>query len=159
HGILQRATTRLVYDLFSYQRTANDPAPQAAVVYALARETHDADLSLDQKTKVQHSFAYSDGFGREIQRKIQAEPSVSPGGVGSGGTILKNKGNPVRRYEPFFSDTHRSELGKVHGVSSIVFYDPIERVVAILHPDHTFEKVVFDPWQQATSDVNDTVLR
>ena len=42
-------------------------------------------------------------------------------------------------------------------MSSTLFYDPVERVVATLHPNHTFEKVVFDPWQQTTFDVNDTV--
>ena len=40
----------------------------------------------------------------------------------------------------------------------MLFYDPVERVVATLHPNHTWEKVVFDPWQQTTYDVNDTVL-
>ena len=40
---LQRATTRLVYDLFAYQRTPNDPQPQPATVYTLVRETHEAD--------------------------------------------------------------------------------------------------------------------
>ena len=44
------------------------------------------------------------------------------------------------------------------GVSPVLFYDPVERVVATLHPNHTWEKVVFDPWQQTTYDVNDTVL-
>lgn len=44
------------------------------------------------------------------------------------------------------------------GVTPILFYDPVERVVATLHPNHTYEKVVFDPWQQVTWDVNDTVL-
>jgi hypothetical protein len=43
-------------------------------------------------------------------------------------------------------------------VSRVLFYDPVERVVATLHPNHTWEKVVFDPWQQTTYDVNDTVL-
>ena len=42
------------------------------------------------------------------------------------------------------------------GVSPVLFYDPVERVVATLHPNHTYEKVVFDPWQQTTYDVNDT---
>ena len=42
------------------------------------------------------------------------------------------------------------------GVSPVLFYDPAERVVATLHPNHTYEKVVFDPWQQTTYDVNDT---
>ena len=38
----------------------------------------------------------------------------------------------------------------------MLFYDPVERVIATLHPNHTYEKVVFDPWQQTTYDVNDT---
>ncbi len=45
------------------------------------------------------------------------------------------------------------------GVTPILFYDPVDRVIATLHPNHTYEKVVFDPWQQATWDVNDTVLQ
>src|SRR5208282_5025007 len=70
-----------------------------------------------------------------------------------------NKGNPVRQYEPFFTATHAFEFANVVGVSSILFYDPVERVVATLHPNNTYEKVVFDPWRQATWDVNDTVLQ
>lgn len=31
------------------------------------------------------------------------------------------------------------------------------RAVATLHPNNTYEKVVFDPWKQITFDVNDTV--
>ena len=164
HAILGRATTRLVYDLFAYQRSKKQAEPQSAVVYALVRETHDADLQLGEQTKIQHSFSYSDGFSREIQRKIQAEPEKingivgPPRWVGSGWTIFNNKGKPVRQYEPFFTDTHHFEFGVQVGVSPILFYDPVERVVATLHPNHTYEKVVFDPWQQTSWDVNDTVL-
>ena len=182
HAILGHATTRLVYDLFAYHRTRNTTNPQPAVVYTLARETHKSDLN-GQKTKIQHSFSYSDGFGREIQKKIQAEPGpvpvrdaegniivgadgqpqmtadeVSPRWVGSGWTIFNNKGKPVRQYEPFFTDTYRFEFEPKIGVSPVLFYDPLERVVATLHPNHTWEKVVFDPWQQETWDVNDTIL-
>ena len=180
-AILQGASTRLVYDLFAYQRTKNQPDPQPAMAYTLARETHHADPGGAQ-SKVQHAIAYSDGFGREIQRKIQAEPGpiprrdanglivigsdgqpemtandVSPRWVGSGWTIYNNKGKPVRQYEPFFSDTHRFEFGVRAGVSPVLFYDPTGRVVATLHPNHTYEKVVFDAWRQVTYDVNDTV--
>jgi len=164
-AILARASKRLIYDLFAYYRTKQQPQPAPNVVYALVRETHDADLPPGQQTKIQHSFSYSDGFGREIQKKIQAEPDlvvagepfVRPRWVGSGWTIFNNKGKPVRQYEPFFSGTHRFEFAKTFGVSPILFYDPVERVVATLHPNHTFEKVVFDPWQQISYDVNDTV--
>ena len=38
----------------------------------------------------------------------------------------------------------------------MLFYDPIGRVIATLHPNHTYEKVVFDAWHQTTYDTNDT---
>jgi len=180
-ALLRDATTRIIYDLDRFQRSRtanpNDPT-QWLPAYAatLARETHASDPLPPQGLKIQISFSYSDGFGREIQKKIQAEPGplvdggpdVDPRWVGSGWTIFNNKGKPVRQYEPFFSkrprpdgsffSDHRFEFGVQVGVSPILFYDPVERVVATLHPNHTWEKVVFDPWQQATWDVNDTVL-
>jgi RHS repeat-associated protein len=167
HAILQRATTRLVYDLGAYRRARGVEEPPPAVVYTLARETHDSDLVAQETTKVQHGFSYSDGFGREIQKKMQAEPGplepggprISPRWVGSGWTIFNNKGKPVRKYEPFFSPTHTFELAKIKGVSTVLFYDPVDRVVATLHPDHTYEKLVFDAWRQVTSGVSDNVLR
>ena len=166
HTILGGATTRLVYDLFAYHRTKNQSQPQPAVVYSLARETHASDLENGELTKIQHSFSYSDGFGREIQKKIQAEPGplieegpeVDPRWVGSGWTIFNNKGKPVRQFEPFFTATHRFESDVRVGVSPILFYDPVQRVVATLNPNHTWQKVVFDPWWQETWDVNDTAL-
>ena len=167
HAILKMATTRIVYDLFAYARTRNSAQPEPAAGYTLARETHVADLRPGQQTKFQHSFSYSDGFGREIQKKIQAEPGpltddgsdVNPRWVGTGWTIFNNKGKPVRQYEPFFTTLHAFEFAHITGVSSILFYDPVQRVVATLHANHTYEKVVFDPWRQESWDVNDTVLQ
>src|SRR5262249_27099917 len=53
---------------------------------------------------------------------------------------------------------HEFRFDQRVGVSPTLFYDPLGRVVATLHPNHTWEKVVFDPWQQQNWDVNDTVL-
>jgi len=181
--ILGRATTRLVYDLFAYQRTKDQLQPHAAVVYALVRETHDADAIPDGGLKFQHSFSYSDGFGRAIQVKKRAEAGrvpmrnadgsiivgadgrpqltqddVSPRWTGDGWTVFNNKGDPVRQYEPFFTDTHRFEFDVRIGVSPVLFYDPLGRLVAALHPNHTWEKRVFDAWRQKSWDVSDTVL-
>ena len=61
---LGTATTRIIYDL--------DRVPACAA--SIARETHVSDLGPGEQTKVQLSFVYSDGFGREAQTKIQAEP-------------------------------------------------------------------------------------
>ena len=159
--VLGQATTRIVYDLDRY-RTTQQPAFAAT----LARETHVSDPLPPGGLKVQVGLSYSDGFGREIQKKVQAEPGtvieggplVNPRWVGSGWTIFNNKGKPVRQYEPFFDDTHAFRFGNQVGVSSTLFYDPLERVVATLHPNHTWEKVVFDPWRQESWDVNDTIL-
>jgi RHS repeat-associated protein len=166
HAVLGNATTRVIYDLFAYQRTQHDAQPQPAAVYSIARTAHVADLDPGEPADVQHSFSYSDGFGREIQRKIQAEPGVVDEGgatvgarwVGTGWTIFNNKGEPVRKYEPFFDDTHAFRFGNTVGVSPILIYDPIGRQIATLHPNHSWEKVVFDNWHQERWDANDLVL-
>lgn len=171
--LLKNATTRIIYDLDRFRRSQQDHPQEPEKwlpVYAatLTRETHLSDPLPTGGLKIQLGFSYSDGFGREIQKKIQAEPgpldlndlnspTVDPRWVGSGWTIFNNKGKPVRQYEPFFDDTHHFRFGKAVGVSPILFYDPVGRVIATLHPNHTYEKVVFDPWQQTIYDVNDTV--
>jgi len=154
---LGTATTRILYDLTR--------VPMCAA--SIAREKHVSDLAHGERSRVQLHFVYSDGFGREAQSKIQAEPgplnpddpasrAVNPRWVGSGEKIYNNKGKPVREFEPFFSASPRFGIEK-WGVSNTLFYDPVLRVVATLHPNNTYEKVVFDPWKQITFDVNDTV--
>jgi RHS repeat-associated protein len=154
---LSTATTRIVYDL--------ERVPVCAA--AIARETHVSALAVGRQTDVQMHFVYSDGFCHEAQTKARAEPGpldlrdpnsaiANPRWVGAGEKIYNNKGKPIRQYEPFFSATPQFGIEK-WGVSTTLFYDPAERVVATLHPNNTFEKVVFDPWRQTTYDVNDTV--
>jgi RHS repeat-associated protein len=185
-ALLKDATTRIVYDLDRFRRTraANPDDPtkwQPAGAATLVRETHVNSPPPPQGLRLQLGFSYSDGFGREIQKKLQAEAgqvaqrddtgkilvgadgqpvmtanAVNPRWVGSGWTVFNNKGKAVRQFEPFFTDTHRFDFDVRVGVSPVLFYDPAERVVATLHPNHAYEKVVFDPWQQTTYDVNDT---
>lgn len=164
--LLGSASTRIVYDLERYRLTASSPNPEPPFAAAIVRETHVSDLDSGVQSKIQTSFSYSDGFGREIQKKIPSEPGpLFEGGptiparwVGSGWTIFNNKGKPVKQYEPFFTTTHQFELAVIVGVSPVLFYDPVVRVVGTLHPNHTYDKVVFDSWRQETWDVNDTVL-
>lgn len=196
-GLLKDATTRIIYDLNRFQRTRQkspgSPADWQPVTAAtLARERHAGDRPADHK--VQINFSYSNGFGREIQKKIQAEGGEAPfrdpetieveGGdikpgplvmengkprqastshrwVGNGRTVFNNKGKPIKQYEPFFSSTHLYEEEREMtdtGVTPVLFFDPLERVVCTLHPNHTYDKVIFDAWQRTTWDVNDTVL-
>src|SRR5690606_30085516 len=71
---------------------------------------------------------------------------------------FNNKGKPVRQYEPYFTDRHRFEFDVRIGKTPVLFYDPVARVVATLHPNRTWEKVVFGPWREISWDVSDTVL-
>jgi len=170
-ALLRDATTRVVYDVNRFARTrAANPTDltkwQPAYAATLARETHAADPLPPGGLKIQIGFGYSDGFGREIQKKMQREPGpvidggpiVDPRWGGSGWTIFNNKGNAVRQYEPFYTATHGFEFDMRVGISPVLFYDPVERIVATLRPNHSWEKAVFDPWQQENWDVNDTVL-
>jgi RHS repeat-associated protein len=160
-ALLGSAGTRVIYDLERFQREGE---PVFAAL--LARETHASEPAPPGGLKIQVSLSYSDGFGREVQKKIAADPGpltaggpvVNPRWVGSGWTVFNNKGNPVKKFEPFFDDTHSFQFDKRVGVSSTLFYDPMERVVATLHPNHTWEKVAFNPWRQENWDVDDTVL-
>jgi RHS repeat-associated protein len=164
-AVLAQATQRFIYDVGAFARTHAQLEPDPAASYALVRETHSAGVT-DQATRFQHRFSYADGFGRVIQAKAQAAPGPVPGAaegfarhrwVGSGWTVWDNKGNAVRRYEPFFTASHHFEFAKRAGVSAIRFYDPLSRLVATLYPNHTYSKVVFDPWRRCTFNADDTV--
>lgn len=162
-ALVQGAGTRFVYDLHRFRRSrAAHPADpqrwQPAAFAALARETHIHGPVPPHGLRIRASFTYADGAGRHSQSKLPAEPG--PGGVprwvGSGWTVLNNKGLPVREYEPFFSDSHTYEPEVQTGVSARIWYDPLGRAVATLHPDGTYDKVVVGAWQVATHDTNDT---
>ena len=171
---LQDPTSRMEYELFKW---VNDQVPN--FVHTFAREQHGA-----ANPRFQESYVYTGGLGQEVLTKVQAEPGeafgrdaegnlvLDAGGnpvlqtvasrwVGNGRAVLNNKGEVVRQYEPYFSSTFdyedESEL-REYGVTVELFYDPVGRVTRTLHPDGSFEKVVFDPWHQENFDRNDTVL-
>jgi RHS repeat-associated protein len=149
-------TTSFDYHLLNWQ-----DAGLPAFVHEKARETH----GTSPPPKFQESFTYSDGFGRVAMKKVQAEPDRAtptvPRWVGTGRTVFNNKGKPVKQYEPFFSATSdfESETAVVQaGVTPIIHYDALDRVVRTELPNGTESGVEFDPWQQISSDPNDTVL-
>ena len=92
--LLGPASTRILYDLDRHLRTQ-----QPVFAATLVRETHASDPLPPGGLKVQVGVSYSDGFGREIQKKIQAEPgpvveggpTVQPRWVGTGWTIFNTR--------------------------------------------------------------------
>lgn len=159
-------TARIEYNLFNWQNNQNPN-----FVHTFVREQHGPS-----NPRWQESYSYSDGGGNVIMTKAQAEPGkakkwnsvtkqvdeidADPRWVGNGRTIINNKGNPVKQYEPYFSDTHEyeSEDALVEtGVTPVIYYDPLGRNIRTEFPNGTFSKVAFDAWYLKSYDVNDTV--
>jgi RHS repeat-associated protein len=164
-ALIGTASTRVVCDIAAYQRTKTNPQPLPPAVAVISRETHSGGVA-NATSAYQFALAYNDGFGRIVQTKSHVAPgpltdggaAVSPRWLGSGWTILNNKGKQVRRYEPFFTATSGFEFAAQSGVSVLTLYDQAGRAVAVLHPDATWEKTIFDAWRQDSWDRNDTVL-
>lgn len=134
----------------------------------------------------QTSYSYSDGAGNEVLKKVQAAPGLAPQRdvkgnllkdangnivlanttpalrwVGNGRTIVNNKGKAVKQYEPFFDSSpeynNENELVAI-GVTPLLYYDAVGRLIRTESPDGTFSKVEFDAWSQLSWDQNDTVI-
>ncbi len=163
---LDDPTARMEYDLFNWQ---NNQKPNYA--HTFAREKHGA-----ANPRWQESYVYSDGGGGIIMTKNQARPGIvkqwnpithqvddvnaNPRWIGNGRAIVNNKGNVVKKYEPYFSTTFDYESEDelvVTGVTPIFYYDPAGRNVRTELPNGTFTKVEFDSWKFKSYDVNDTV--
>ncbi len=123
------------------------------------------------------SVEYSDGAGRVVLAKAVAEPGkykmlengvvvekdsgTAVRWVGTGRTVYNNAGNPVKRYEPYFSgtDAYESEPAIVEtGVTPVLHYDALDRLVRTDMPDGTFSRAEFATWEQRSFDQDDTVL-
>ncbi|HZM75061.1 MAG TPA: SpvB/TcaC N-terminal domain-containing protein [Candidatus Limnocylindrales bacterium] len=111
----------------------------------------------------QRTRAYADGTGRVVLTKQQVEPGddAQPRWVGSGRTVFDNKGKPVKQYEPYFSATDAYEDDPAivaQGVTPIMHYDPVGRLIRTEHPDGTLSRAVIGGWSQEDWDATDTVL-
>ncbi|MEB3103554.1 SpvB/TcaC N-terminal domain-containing protein [Ferviditalea candida] len=177
-NLLQHATARFVYDFDAYRNSG-----KPAVVASIAREAH---FQKNNASPIQISFEYSNGLGHVVMKKAQAEPgpakqvTVNPDNsytvaeidtatlspkqlrwIGTGRTVLNNKGNAVKQYEPYFSVTHNYEDLKElveTGVTPILHYDAPGRLVKTEMPDGTLSRTAFDSWKQVIYDPNDTIL-
>ncbi|NJK28532.1 MAG: hypothetical protein HC925_08925 [Coleofasciculaceae cyanobacterium SM2_3_26] len=144
-----------------------------ACAAGLVREVH---VAQDGATSpLQAGFEYSDGMGAVLVTKAQAEGGLvtmregddlverefSRRWIATGKTVLNNKGNPVKQYEPYFSPHHRwdsEEASQDVGVTPILYYDAAGRQVRTELPDGTVNRVEFSPWFMATWDGSDTIL-
>jgi len=166
---LEDPTTEITYELDRWMGSPQRPNR----VYTRTREEHGPS---SPETRWLETYVYSDGSGNEAMTKALAEPGLAyyvdgqgqlqqtqadPRWVGTGRTVLDNKGNPVKQYEPYFSITEEyddeDEL-VLWGVTPVMHYDSLGRNIRTDLPNGTFRKVDFDAWQQTTYDENDTVM-
>lgn len=176
--------------VFRYSLDAWRQSREPAFAHVATREVHRAggepftQDGAPQRQGFQHARSYSDGSGREVMKKVQAEPGSVPvidvdghvarnsdgtpqqlqedsRWVGTGRTVFDNKGNPIKKYEPFFSATIEYEAEKAlveWGVTPVLRYDPLGRLVRTDQPNGTHAVIAFDSWKRETWDENDTVL-
>jgi len=123
-------------------------------------ELHAAQQARNGNSRMQVGFEYSDGMGTVLVKKGQAEPESDRGPLrwlANGKTILNNKGKPVKQYEPYFSESgHRFEEPHEVGVTPLMYYDAVGRLIRTELPDGSFSRVEFSPWHVTSFDPNDT---
>jgi RHS repeat-associated protein len=160
-ALLQHATARHLYHLG--ERVEPDGSlswgHHPASASTILREHHVAALATGGR--LQTAFEYSDGGGAVLVNKAKAEPAPGTTAlrwIASGKTVLNNKGNPVKQYEPYFSSNeHRfEELAQV-GVTPLLYYDAVGRLIRTEAPDGSYSRVELSPWHVIRHDANDTI--
>jgi len=166
-ALLQGATTRYIYDFVS-----GGPFSTGIMMRQIhANQTPDPRVDITS-APYQFSFEYTDGLGRIALKKVQADPATgAPAAgscdgpnppvhqwVGNGKTVYNNKGKAVMQYQPYFSPTSTYEEAPANGVTAVLHYDPMGRLIRTDFPDGSFSMTVFDAWVQIGYDQNDTVL-
>lgn len=149
--------TTFTYDLHAFEQHGTP-----ASVKVVKRETHIHSPNANNETLTE--VAFTDGLGKELQRRVQFGPESSgenetmPVTV-TGRQIKNNKDLVVVQYEPYlstglaYSENTPPEAAKIR-----MTYDALNRLVRTDFEDGTFTKVGFNAWQQREYDQNDTVM-
>jgi RHS repeat-associated protein len=166
-GSYAKPEVRWVYDLRAYQRTRNSPSPQPASVRTIRRVFHASD---DVSDETLTSVEYSDGFGRIIQKRAQAEVvafGLTGDDVGlsavagaqpvaaiasrqaervivSAWQVYDNKGRVIENYEPFFDRgwEFQPEQDARQGRHVETYYDPRGRVIRTINADGSQRRLI-----------------
>ena len=170
----QKPSLQYQYDLLAYTQRS-----EPLSVRTTRREHHainqynDISFTPNDPDAVIESVEYSDGFGRLLQTRAQAEDQIlssSPtplfGDSGlptnptdpnqnatlrtltdavivSGLTIYNNKGEPVKQYEPYFDSGFEYKTGSQQGQFVTLFYDGLGRTIRTLAPDGTEARTIY----------------
>ncbi len=165
--LLGNTQSYFFYDLFAWQ---NDQQP----VYNISVAAQHYPTAEEQPMETLHiGLSRSDGFGRLLEAKARIESAQlttqeqqamnsSYCWLTSGRVEYNNKGLPVRQWEPYASNTpdYISNNKAVQvGVSSMLFYDPLDRNNKVITAKGFLEKHTWTAWENNTYDANNLLLQ
>ena len=161
-GTEEKPEIRFLYDFLYFEREGKP------IFVQTQRRIHHASDDLSDDTI--DTYEYSDGYGRIIQTRVQAEewifgetgddvglpgePGAKPSAarairtadsvVVSGWQIYDNKGRVIEKYEPFFSRgmEFEPEADAKRGQHVTMFYDPRGNLIRTINPDGSQQRVI-----------------
>lgn len=160
---------RVVYDFLAFTERQQ---PISVRTIKRVHHVNDAEVPQPQRDETIETVEYSDGFGRLLQTRTQAEDIVfgevtfgnqvlpadqtQPGGDAAGQAIANrvvvsgwqtydNKGRVVEKFEPFFSEgwNYAQPTGLQPGQKATMFYDPRGHVIRTVNPDGSEQHVIY----------------
>lgn len=158
---------RMEYDFLAFTNRAQ---PISVRTIKRVHHVNDIDVSQPARDETIESYEYSDGFGRLLQTRTQAEEVIfdsvgvdadqslpvgdavgqqqsandPPRVVVSGWQVYDNKGRIVEQYEPFFADgwDYAPPTDVQRGQKVSRYYDPRGQVIRTVNPDGSEQRVV-----------------
>lgn len=146
---LQGATSFFYYDLDNYQKNS-EPNCSLSLV-------RDDFYYQNSNFSCKMELTYTNGFTKELEKRVKYDKdkwSVT------GQSVYNNKGNAVKQYLPYFSDSYLYSKGDISSQSvepTTMVYDALDRLIRTNTPKGFFSKTEFTPWEQKYYDEDDTV--
>lgn len=177
---LGAASQLMIYDLDAFEREGRPPVQLSLLAGDLR---HDGEGGAQAHGHRRVELLYHDGYGEVLSSKqrVEAGPAIHRDAQGAvvlagdgtpdlqdapvrwstNGWVVRNqKGEPIRAYEPYFSDRPDYEDDAVlrsFGVVTEQFFDAFGRVVRRLLPGGAMERIDYGAWSERHFDANDTV--
>lgn len=161
----------LLYVADSWQHGAGLP-PHVVV---LTTDRYDSDGERNHQ-QIRQQVLFNDGFGRELQTSIRYSdgeawqrgenghllPRVAQTSrwAINGRTEYDNKGQPIRRYQPYFLNSWQyviDDSAREGRYADTYCYDPLGRVWQAMTAKGYLKRTFFLPWLIANEDENDTL--
>jgi RHS repeat-associated protein len=165
-GTAEKPDIRFEYDFCHFRNSKAAAGKGLPIFVHTHRRIHHASAGISDETI--QTREYSDGFGRLVQTRSQAEEfvfgdtgddvglpiqaDVAPGPavaqktkdavVVSGWQVYDNKGRVIEKYEPFFSQEFEFEPDTKKGQHATLFYDPRGNPIRTLNPDGSQQRVI-----------------